>query len=279
MGREGNNFVARIPYLAYNKAMLKATLHTHLQGDHDDYIGHTGFELLDYAKKLNFDVVAFSAHERVIITEDLKQYARSLDILLIPGIEINLGGHVLILNAHPETQYLKTLEDLRSYRLNHPEIFIIAAHPFFPQSSMCLQLNAHRYIDVFDGIEQSWFYTEWFNFNKKAESLAKQHNLPYIATSDVHILEMLHLDYVFIDAEKSIEAVFEAMRSKRFYSISYPKSLFQMIKIFAKMNLVNAKRYLPWSPPHFIFDHERISRHHQSQSQTKPKANYLSRGI
>ena len=256
--------------------MLKASFHIHVRGDKDDYIRYTGFELLDHAKALGFDVIAFPCHERVVITEALKAHAKKLDILLIPGIELNLGGHVLVLNASPDAQNLKTTEDLKKYRATHPEIFTIAAHPFFPERKYCFQERIYNHLDLFDGIELSWFYSQWIDWNKKAKQLSEKEMLPYIATSDVHRLDMLDNGHVLIDANKNVESIFQALKENKFKSIAKPQGVIEMWWRFAKMQWSLFERYFPWTPPHLIFEHENLPATHQGKSRRGTKKNRLS---
>lgn len=260
--------------------MLKASLHVHIQGDHDDYIVYSGFELLDRAAALGFNVIAFTCHKRVVITQDLKDHAKQLGILLIPGIEMNLGGHVLILNADALAQELKTLDHLRQYRAIRPEIFTIAAHPFFPRRSICLGEKIHTNLDCFDAIEHSWFYSRSIDWNKKARALAQEKGLPYIATADVHLLSQLQNGHVLIDAEKNIESVLEALRNHQFISVAKPQSFLGMWWTAAKMHWeVEAKKYFPWTPPRFVFEHETLPRTHQSQSERITETDRIPRGV
>lgn len=233
--------------------MLKASLHVHVDGDHDDYIRYSGFELLDHAAELGYDVVAFTCHERVVINAELKEHAHKLGILLIPGIEVNAGGHVLILNADQSATEIRSLEALQRYRDERPDIFTIAAHPYFPARKYCLQERLEPNLRLFDAIEHSWFYSKWIDWNKPAKALAQKHELPYIATADIHLLEQLHNGHVLIDAEKNIESIFEALRSHRFESVAKPQGVLGMWWTFAKMQWSMIAKRLPWNPPHIPF--------------------------
>ena len=259
--------------------MLKASFHVHVQGDHDDYILYTGFELLDRAAQLGFEVIAFTSHERVIHTPELQDHARELGIILIPGIELNLGGHVLVLNACPKAQTLTTLDDLRAYRETRPEIFTIAAHPYYPKRKFCFQETLVPNLDVFDAIEHSWFYSKLMDWNKKAKKVANSHDRPYIATSDVHLLEQLENGHLMIDAEKNLESILEAMREKRFVSVAKPQGVFQMWWVFGKMLWTGITRYFPWTPPHLIFEHETLPADHQTTGAIESKTDRFARRL
>lgn len=237
--------------------MLKASFHVHIQGDWMDYLRYTGFELLDRAAELGFEVIAFTCHDRVVWNAELEAYARDLGILLIPGIELNLGGHVLVLNADEDAEKIKTLDNLREYRKKRGrDIFTIAAHPFFKDPRMCLGHRLYKNLDVFDGIEWSWFYSRLIDWNRKAKKVADAHDLPYIATSDIHVIKMLENGHVMIDSTKNISNVLQALREKRFTSVAKPQGVFRMWTAFGKMAWDQLKQYFPWSPPHIIFDRD-----------------------
>lgn len=249
--------------------MLKASLHIHVQGDLDDYIPYTAMDLVERAYELHFDVLAITTHRRVLCPRVIQEAAKELGILLIPGIELNLNGHVLLLNATPEAEALKTLPDLREYRKNHPECFTMAAHPFFPGKSKCFQKRLEPNLDLFDGIEKSWFYSKTIDFNKKTERLTSKHNLPHIATADAHLLEQLEMDHVMIHADKNIESIFEALRNQQFANVSEPKKFFRMLWTFAKMTLSTSKKHLPRAFFAKSAPYEFFSREHQPFCRVK----------
>lgn len=252
--------------------MLKSSLHIHIQGDPKDYIRHTGYELIDRAHNLGYEVLAITCHERMVMWSDLKNYAVERGILLIPGAEIEINGaHTLILNAPQDIEFIKTFEELIAYKKEHPEIFIIAPHPFFPSIKSCLKTALYDYIDVFDGIEKSWFYSRFLNFNRRARELAETCGLPYIATADIHLLDQLEFGgHTLIDAEKNIESILEALRLHKFKNISQPLTNLKMATTFAKMFLSGLARYLPWTPPHIPFQHAKFRQNHQTKSQKRP---------
>ncbi len=252
--------------------MLKSSLHIHIKGDPRDYIEYSGFELIRKAHDLGFEVLAITCHWRVVMWDKLQKYAKKRGILLISGVELCLqNSDVIVLNAPPDIEFIQTLSELKTYKKKHPEIFVIAPHPFFPSPIGCLKKLLYKHLDLFDGIEESWFHSKTINFNKKAAKLAQQNNIPYIATGDVHLLEQLDLGHVLINAQKNTESVLEALRKNRFKSISHPVSVFKMIHIFGKMNLNYLKRFFPWSPPHIPFLHEKFHQNYKIKSQAKSK--------
>lgn len=210
---------------------LKANLHFHTNKDPQDYysVTHSCEEGVDYAAALGFDVLAVTLHKKFFDSEEDIKYAALKNILLIKGIELEISKkHIVVLNCNKDIESVRTFEDLEKYKKTHPEIFIFAAHPYFHHNSLNGELE--RWIAIFDGIEFSWFYTRWFNWNKKGKTIAEKYNLPFIATSDTHQLDFLNDSYISIDVEeKTAEAIIKSLRQKKFENISSPRKLFKDI--------------------------------------------------
>lgn len=202
---------------------LKINLHFHTSDEKYDFVNYTFYEGLKEAKNLKFDAIALTSHNQFINRRDYYEFAKKLDILLILGIELTIKGrHIVILNPRPDIKDVKTFKDLKLYKKNHPQIFILAPHPYFGFDSLGKQLEKN--IDIFDAIEYCWFYSKYFNRNKKGKKIAEKHNLPFIATSDTHNLKVLDKSYAIIEAkEKTAAAVFEAIKENKFQNITSPR--------------------------------------------------------
>ncbi len=215
--------------------LLKTSLHFHTNEDPEDVIDHSTEEGIDTASNLGFDVLALTCHGKVIHSKEHEEYAESKGILLIPGIELNIGErmnekrHLIVLNCEKDAEGIDTFKDLENYKKDHPYIFVIAPHPYYPDilSRPSLMEYAERYAHLFDAIEHSWFYSKYINKNKKAEKLAKEKNLPLVATSDTHFFEFLDTDYCVVEAErKTPEAVFESIKKGKFSNVTRAKRSF-----------------------------------------------------
>ena len=214
---------------------LKTNLHFHTGDDPEDAVSYSTKEGIDYAAMLGFDVLALTCHRKAAWTEEYHAYAAARGILLIPGIELNLkeshkdrgrGRHLIILNCAKEAEHVWTFADLKEYRAQHPECFILAPHPFF-YGNFSLKRSLSAHIDLMDAIEHSWFYSSLCNRNKKAMRVARAHHLPFIATSDAHIFRFMNTDYTMIDAEeKTISALFRAIRAHKITRVSRRKKFF-----------------------------------------------------
>lgn len=207
---------------------LKTNLHFHTHDDPRDVIWHTLYEGVRRAKRLGFEVLALTCHQKFIYLPAYQNYAARHGILLIPGVERDIEGrHVVILNPDKTIEDVATFDELKAYKQNHPDIFILAPHPYF-YGSFSLKKRLERHIHLFDAIEHSWFYSKMFNRNKKAKVVAKKYNLPFIATSDTHELDLLDISYAVINAkEKTIKGVFEAIKNNNFTNITSPRKFWK----------------------------------------------------
>lgn len=219
----------------------KVSLHLHSAEDKNEsfQIKHNVFDLIDYAYKKNFNILALTFHDIYGYRKEFADYANSKGILLIPGIEASLYEeddnkkkcHTLILNCDKEVEKIKTFSDLKRYKDKHPEIFIISAHPFFGLSVSIGEKKLKKYINLFDAIEHSWFYHKFYNRNKKAQLIAQDFKKPFIATSDLHYLKGLNDDYLVVNSSLlSPESIFNSIRAFKYKNVSKPKSLFKLVK-------------------------------------------------
>lgn len=218
---------------------IKAGLHIHTGDDKIDKLSYSTYKLIDAAKKLGFDAIALTFHENVIEQEkfdNYSKYAAEKNILLIRGIEATIEEkHVVILNCQKDAENVRTFAELREYKKQHPETFIMAPHPFVPDKESLFQL-LEKNIDIFDAIELSVFSNKTFNFNEKAESMAKKYGKPVVATADVHFLGVLNRGYALINAkEKTTEEIFSAIKKgdleNRLDSLSPEEMIAHKIKV------------------------------------------------
>ncbi len=210
--------------------MLKANLHFHTGDDTEDPIQYTFHEGIDRAASLGFEIMGLTCHNQFIDSPDYAAYAEKRGILLIPGIEKTIEKrHVVILNANKQAERINTFIELQNYKKIYPDIFIIAPHPYF-YGNFSLKEKLEQHLHLFDAIEHSWFYSKIFNRNTLGEFIAKKHNLPFIATSDTHILEILGRSYALIDSKtKTVPAIFQALRENKYRNVTAP------LKTFDKM--------------------------------------------
>ncbi|MEW5896259.1 MAG: PHP domain-containing protein [Nanoarchaeota archaeon] len=247
--------------------MLKAELHTHVKGDPEDNIPYTAEMLIDHAAELNFDVLGITCHDYVYEEQEpLKKYAEKKNILLLFGAEITIEGkHTLVYNiTNKERKKIKTFEELKRLKINKLKkeqnntnklkkeginnrklskkpIFVIAPHPFNLAPS-CPKKNILKYGDLFDAWEFSFFFTKWFNPNKKTLRLAKKLNKPVVGNSDVHLLKDLGRTYTLIDAPLSEKAIFAAIKQGKTKVVGRPLKGYEFCYVIVKFGFSFLKK-------------------------------------
>jgi len=204
--------------------MLKTDLHLHTGIDQYDNIKYSPKELINYLSKLNFKVASITHHESLYYNQDIKNYAKRKNILLIPGVEaIIQGKHVLIYNITQEQlDKIKTFQDLE--KIKNENLVIAAPHPFFLKNK-CLGKELLRNINLFHAIEYSHFYTNFLNLNKKAVKIAKKYNKTLIGNSDAHDFRQINHTYSLIEAEKDIDDILEAIRKNSVKLVTKPLTI------------------------------------------------------
>jgi len=211
---------------------LKADLHLHTAEDPVDCVGYAAKDLISKAADEGFEVISITNHQRITFNEDLFSLAKERGILLIPGIEMEIQGrHVLVLNP---PSYGMNSDFISLSKMRRPETLIIAPHPYYPGTT---SLNGYlsKYLNLFDALEYSHFYSQMINFNQKAVEVSQSFGLPLVGTSDAHFLSQLGTTYSLIYAEKNLEAVFGAIRQNRVKVTSRPLKHLEMGSIAARL--------------------------------------------
>lgn len=192
--------------------MLKVDFHLHSSEDPVDVITHSAHQLIDRAAELGFDALALTLHDCDLQDSGLRAYASERGIVLVPGVERTIEGcHVLLINFHERTDHVRTFDDLAALRKQSHGL-VIAPHPYFPDRS-CLRGRLDRYVDLFDAIEWSYFWTRGLNFNLQAARFAAAHGKPIVASSDLHDIRQLGRTYSLVFADPTPDAICVAVRA------------------------------------------------------------------
>lgn len=225
------------------RKMLKAEWHSHVRGDWDDNIKYSARQLIDRAAELNFNVLGITNHRHIYEEEGIKEYALSRNIILFLGVELHLQGrHTLVYNVtNEQIQNIRNLADLELLKKEHPEILIIAPHPFH-YGNNCHKENILRHLALFDAWEYSFFYCRYCNPNKRTLHLAKKYHKPMVGCSDVHRLQDLGNTYTLITLENEENEkyeinetnILEAIRKGNTQIVTKPLPLLQFIYIGIK---------------------------------------------
>jgi predicted metal-dependent phosphoesterase TrpH len=196
------------------KHWMKAELHSHCSLDPIDYhiCQYPPEELISNAAKLGYEILAITCHNIDIWNNDLSDYARSLGITLIPGMEVitERTRHALVYNFHAEAEHLNTLEKIHAF--SREDTLVIAPHPFYPGSS-CLNELLEKNLDLFDAIEFSGFHVHGgIDFNRRGESLAATRNKPIVGNGDIHFLWQLGKTFTWIYSEPGVQPILNAVK-------------------------------------------------------------------
>jgi predicted metal-dependent phosphoesterase TrpH len=105
---------------------------------------------------------------------------------------------------------------------------------------------------LFDAIEYCHFYTRQINFNTQAVRCALTHQLPVVGTSDAHVLSQFGLAYSLVEAEKTPDAIIQAIKAGRVKPISRPIPLAQLMRIFVGVARTKRPLELSWTGVAFI---------------------------
>ena len=192
---------------------LKAELHAHCSLDPHDYrmCAHSPEELIREAASRGYEVLAITCHNLDVWSRELSEYAESLGITLIPGMEVLAEErfHTLVYNFRTSWENLSTFGKIRARR--GPDTLVVAPHPYYPAWTS-LGHQVEKNIDLFDAIEFSGFFTRLVDFNRHAVQTGLKHGKPLIGNSDAHLLWQLGRTFTWILAEPEVRSVIGAIK-------------------------------------------------------------------
>jgi len=221
--------------------MLKASLHIHTIEDKIEgyVIKYNVYQLVDWASELGFNVLGLTCHKKFVYKEDYVAYAAAKGILLLLGVELYMRKKIkrndlVVLNIEPAEaktlEKINSFEKLAEYKKHHPEIFILAPHPLADRRFSMGKKKLVENMDLFDGIEHSWYHSRLVNPNRKTKKITEKFNKPFVATSDAHFLKYFNTDYIIVEADRLEPAsVFDAIRRGRFVNVTKPKRSYQLL--------------------------------------------------
>jgi len=186
---------------------LKIDLHVHTTYSGDSVT--TPAEALLEAKRKRLDGIAITDHDTI---EAYQAIPRNSELLIIPGIEVSSReGHILGLGTRkPVEPGLPAAETVK--RIHQLGGIAVVPHPMAPLKS---SLNEAAVMMVKpDALETLNGSTSSF-ISKKGMNLALRLKLPQIGGSDSHYPSALGRAYTLIEAELSLDAVLEAVKTGR----------------------------------------------------------------
>jgi predicted metal-dependent phosphoesterase TrpH len=210
---------------------LKVDLHIHTKEDKEDSISYSAYQLIDEAALRDFDALAITNHDTLTYSHELRSYAAARGIVLIPGVEAAIRGkHILLVNMPFKNGSYNSF---------------IAPHPYFPgPDSLDGQLEAAPHL--FDAVEYCHLRTDRIDFNRQAVRFAEKYGLPVVGNSDAHVLDQFGLAYSLVEAEKTPDAIIEAIKAGQVKPVSQSLSLALAIRIFVR---VAVTKNFTWTRP------------------------------
>jgi len=191
-------------------------MHTHCSLDPMDYrfCRYSPEELLRETARHGYEVLAITCHDLDVWSRDLCEYAASLGVTLIPGMEVTAEKtrHVLLYNFGVGAEDLDTLAKIRNR--SRPDTLVVAPHPFYP-TNRCLQRLLADNMDLFDAIETSGFFAPGLDFNRRARGIAERQGKPLVGNGDVHLIWQLGRTYTWIYAEPNLHSILDAVKQGR----------------------------------------------------------------
>jgi len=190
--------------------MLACDLHVHTSYSKD---GESSVEeILRQAEAEGLDAIAITDHDSVDGAK--KALTIPSPVLVIPGIEVSTKqGHLLVLGV---TEVIPAgLDVVTTVRIaREMKALAILPHPYHVwRHGVARRKNAG--MNVVDAVEV--FNSRYIvgSANKKAARIAKRLGKPCVGGSDAHNAKFVGFGRTYVDAEKNVPAILDAIRAGR----------------------------------------------------------------
>jgi predicted metal-dependent phosphoesterase TrpH len=215
--------------------VIKLELHAHTDDDPADRIAHTARQLVDRAATLSYGALAVTLHDRYFDPALHASYARDRGVTLLSGIERTIGRHhILLVNFPAASATVRSLDDIRQLKREHPNGLVVAPHPFYPIPS-ALGRTLEDNPDVFDAVEINAMYTRLVNFNHRATRWAREQKKPLVGNTDLHLLAQMGSTYSIVNSEPSADGICAAIKAGRVEVRTEPLSMVRAASLFGGM--------------------------------------------
>jgi predicted metal-dependent phosphoesterase TrpH len=221
--------------------VIKLELHAHTDEDPADRIAHSTTQLIDHAASLGYGALAVTLHDRYFDPAPHVAYARERGVVLLPGVERTLDGrHVLLINFPKESATVRSFDEIAALKRRSNGL-VVAPHPFYPLAS-ALGSVLDRECAIFDAVEANAMYITMLDFNRRALAWAKQHGVPVVGNTDLHMLEQMGTSYSLVDADPHPDAICDAIRQGRVEVRREPLPPIRAAWLFTRMLLTGFRR-------------------------------------
>lgn len=225
---------------ANSPRLLKVDFHVHTSADPVDNLPLDAVATIELAADNGFDAIALTHHDLYLReTKAIREASERTGVLVLPGIEATLdgGSHVVIINADPEVETVRSLAELAEYRSDDNLIF--AAHPFYPPFQLGAE-RLERWVDLFDAVEWCHFWNKFVSRpNLLARHFCERYGKPMVGSGDVHLPDQINSTYSLVEAEKDVGAIAEAVRAGRVQVVSESIPLSRMVSVLGRLVLRN----------------------------------------
>ena len=194
--------------------MLSCDLHIHSTYSQD---GESDISsILKAAVACNLDVIAITDHNEISGAHEAVRCSHMLapDLLIIPGVEVSTReGHIIALGVTEDIEMgLSVRETVKIIR--EMGGIAIAPHPFHRFRHGVGRRDKRALLDV-DAIEvfnSRYIVGHTGSHNKRAYRFANLHNISKVAGSDAHHARYVGYGTTWVDAERNIQSVLDAIR-------------------------------------------------------------------
>lgn len=186
--------------------MIRIDLHVHTV-----YSGDSNISPKMLVEQLNanplVNAVAITDHDTFEGYRQVKKFAKSYELMVIPGIEVStFEGHINILGIEERPSYPLSAEELVDFTRERGGVIIIP-HPY----RICGLGDLAKSLDA-DAVEVLNYRASRFE-NRLAEQLAKEMNLPGVAGTDAHRPTQLFKVYTEISSDPDVDLILKAIRN------------------------------------------------------------------